>query len=161
MKAVFIFFIPGFFVSFVFPFFLPAFLVYSLHCLHSSFHRFFVCLLLPSDPPCCVPLFLPSFLLSFFLSFFPSFLPLSLPSFHPSILPSFLLLLWFYIFSWCLQKFFWSSEIVFLTPIPWNPWEYTKEPSDKHAHPTLHPTPQACNKRNVKKWDLRSCGLRE
>ena len=86
MKAVFIFFIPGFFVSFVFPFFLPAFLVYSLHCLHSSLHRFFVCLLLPSDPPCCVPLFLPSFLLSFFPSFF---LSSSLPSILPSFLPSF------------------------------------------------------------------------
>ena len=97
MKAVFIFFIPGFFVSFVFPFFLPAFLVYSLHCLHSSFHRFFVCLLLPSDPPCCVPLFLPSFLLSFFLSFLSSSLPSILPSFHPSFLPSAPVVLYFFL----------------------------------------------------------------
>ena len=37
----------------------------------------------------------------------------------------------------------------------------TREDRDKHAHPTLHQTPQTCNKRNVKKWDLRSCGMRE
>ena len=78
----------------LFPFFLPAFLVNSLHCLHSSLPRFLVCLfvpiLLPSFLPSCLPSFLPSFLISFFLSFLPFFFPLSLPSFLP--------LLWFYFF---------------------------------------------------------------
>ena len=80
-----------------------------------------------------VLLFLPSFL-SFFPSFslpsfLPSFLPLFLPSFLPPSLPSFLLLSYYFIYSYSFlireffldpEKCFWIRKNFFLTHIPGN-----------------------------------------